>query len=102
MDITICDDGFVAEVKDENDFNALMTMLFGEPEDTEKGEWTTYWWAVEDEESDIDGEEFFTELQNADAHKHKQYAHELFPNVRLRCFGEVSQEEAEMMGLDTY
>lgn len=102
MDITICDDGFVAEVKNDSDFNALMTMLFGESDNAEEGEWTTYWWEVTDEDSDICGEEFFTELQNADLPKHKQYAHELFPHTKLHCLGKVSQEEAEMMGLDTY
>lgn len=102
MDITICDDGFVAEVKDDSDFNALMTMLFDEPEEAEEDEWSTYWWAVEDEDSDINGEEFFTELQNADVLDHLRYAHKIFPNVKLRGFGAVSQEEAEMMGLDTY
>ena len=60
MDITICDDGFVAEVKNDSDFNALITMLFGEPEDAEEGEWTTYWWEVTDEDSDSCGEELHT------------------------------------------
>ena len=65
-------------------------------------EWTTYWWVIDDEESDLCGEEFFTELENADAIEHKRYVKELFPNVKVRCFGLVSEEEAEMMGLDTY
>ena len=29
-------------------------------------------------------------------------AKELFPNENPRCLGQVSEEEAEMMGLDTY
>ena len=28
--------------------------------------WTTYWWGIEDEDSELCGEEFFTELENAD------------------------------------
>jgi len=65
-------------------------------------EWTTYWWVIDDEESDLCGEEFFTELKNADAIEHKKYVKELFPNETVKCFGMVSEEEAEMMGLDTY
>ena len=64
--------------------------------------WTTYWWTIEDEDSDLCGEEFFTELENADARDHKRYVRELFPNERIKCLGQVSEEEAEMMGLDTY
>ena len=103
MDITICDDGFVAEIKNDSDFNAMTEVLFGEPvESSDDDEWATYWWAIEDEDSDLDGEEFFTELKNATPLQHRQYAHEIFPNVKLHCFGCISQEEAEMMGLDTY
>ena len=65
-------------------------------------EWTTYWWTITDEDSDLCGEEFFTALQNADALDHKKYAKEIFPNENLVCLGWVSEEEAEMMGLDTY
>lgn len=65
-------------------------------------EWTTYWWTINDENSDLCGEEFFTALQNADALDHKKYAKEIFPNEKLVCLGLVSEEEAEMMGLDTY
>lgn len=65
--------------------------------------WTTYWWEVTDEESDLCGEEFFTELPD-DATKatHFEYASWIFPGVELHCLGQVSQEEAEMMRLDTY
>ena len=102
MDITICDDGFVAEIKNDNDFNAMMEMLFGEPIEPKEEEWTTYWWEVNDEESDLCGEEFFTTLQNSDVIAHKRYAHDLFPNTKLHCLGKVTEEEAEMMGLDNY
>lgn len=64
--------------------------------------WTTYWWEVIDENSEICGEEFFTELKDADAIEHKKYAEEIFPNVKLYCWGEVSELEAEAMGLETY
>jgi len=64
--------------------------------------WTTYWWEVTDEESDLCGEEFFTELPDATKTTHTEYAKNIFPGVKLHCLGRVSQEEAEMMGLDTY
>ena len=64
--------------------------------------WTTYWWGIEDEDSDLCGEEFFTELKNASYGEHFDYAHEVFPNENLVCYGRVSAAEAEMMGLDTY
>ena len=64
--------------------------------------WTTYWWGIEDENSDLCGEEFFTELKDADANEHKKYAKEIFPNEKIVCYGKVSAAEAEMMGLDTY
>ena len=64
--------------------------------------WTTYYWIVEDEESEIDGEEFFTELEGASKAQHREYVSELFPNVNIRCGGRVTEEEAEYWGLDTY
>lgn len=64
--------------------------------------WTTYWWGIEDEDSDLCGEEFFTELENATLEDHKKYVKKLFPNENLVCYGKVSAVEAEMMGLDTY
>lgn len=64
--------------------------------------WTTYWWGIEDEESDLCGEEFFTALENATKADHLKYAKELFRNEQLKCYGKVTEEEAEMMGLDTY
>lgn len=64
--------------------------------------WTTYWWGIEDENSDLCGEEFFTELKDADASEHKKYAQEIFPNEKIVCYGEVDPADAEIMGLDTY
>lgn len=66
------------------------------------GEWSTYWWRIEDENSDLCGEQFFTELKNANAIEHKKYAQSIFPNEKLTCYGLVSEELAESMGLDTY
>lgn len=64
--------------------------------------WTTYWWGINDEDSELCGEEFFTELEDADKNTHRAYAKQIFPNERLTCYGRVTEEEAEMMGLDTY
>ena len=64
--------------------------------------WTTYWWMFVYEDSALCGEEFFTELENAGRKEHNDLVRELFPNENPRCLGEVTQEEAEMMGLGTY
>ena len=64
--------------------------------------WTTYWFEIVGENSDLCGEEFFTALQNADKKAHVAYAKEIFPGEKIKCLGKVSEEEAEMMGLDTY
>lgn len=64
--------------------------------------WTTYWFEIVGEESEICGEEFFTELENGTRAEHKAYAQEIFPDERIRCLGKVTSYEAEMMGLDTY
>lgn len=69
--------------------------------------WTTYWFGINDEESELCGEEFFTELFTEAKGKelkemHVEYAKSIFPNETLTCYGRVSREEAEMMGLDTY
>ena len=64
--------------------------------------WTTYWFEIIGEDSDLCGEEFFTELKNATKEQHIIYANQIFPNEKLRCIGSVSGAEAEMMGLDTY
>jgi ribulose kinase len=64
--------------------------------------WTTYWFEITDENSDLWGEEFFTELKTSEKSKHIRYAKEIFPDVKIECLGKVTAEEAEMMGLDTY
>jgi len=66
---------------------------------------TTWWFAVADEDSELDGEEFFVEvhmpLSEAKAEA-RRIAEENFPHMRLECYGRVSYATAEMMGLDTY
>lgn len=64
--------------------------------------WTTYWFEIVGEDSEICGEEFFTELEDATKEQHIAYAHKIFPNEKIVCWGKVTQMEAEMMGLDTY
>ena len=65
--------------------------------------WTTYWWEIVDEDSPYCGEEFFTALpDNAGSGEHYHHARNLFPGVKLKCHGYITEEEAEMMGLDTY
>lgn len=61
-----------------------------------------YWFEIVDENSDLCGEEFFTELPDAIKTTHIKYAKSIFPGVKLRCLGPVSEYEAEVMGLDTY
>lgn len=64
--------------------------------------WTTYWWIIDTEDSNLCGEKFFTELENGSCEAHWDYARDLFPGERLRCLGRVSEAQAEAMGLDTY
>lgn len=70
---------------------------------------TTYWWIIDDESDPLCGEEFFTELQldptlskTEMRYAHNIYVHKLFPYSDPRCLGRITEEEAEMMGLDTY
>ena len=63
---------------------------------------TIYWFAIVGEYSDLCGEEFLTELENASKQEHIDYAHRLFPNEEIRCYGKLTELEAEMMGIDTY
>lgn len=66
-------------------------------------EYTIYWWTITGVDSDLYGEMFFTELDGeADALDHLGYAKAIFPNERLYCFGEVTSDEADCMGYDTY
>ena len=66
---------------------------------------TTWWFGIEDENSDMCGEEFFVEV-NVPMDRAKKcamkIAKENFPKEILKCYGRVGQAEAEMMGLDTY
>ena len=64
--------------------------------------WTTYWFEIVGEDSNLCGEEFFTALENGTKKDHINYANQLFENEQIKCLGRVSEEEAEMMGLDTY
>ena len=64
--------------------------------------WKTYWFGIEDPDSELCGEEFFVELEDASKSDAIKYAKSIFPGERLKCYGEVSEVEAEMMGLDTY
>lgn len=64
--------------------------------------WTIYWFEIVGEDSDLCGEEFFTQLKNATKEQHIAAAHEIFPDEEIKCYGKVSEAEAEMMGLDTY
>lgn len=64
--------------------------------------YTTYWWEIIDEDSELCGEQFFTELNTDDVAEHKLLAIRYFPIEALRCLGTVTEVEAEAMGLDTY
>ena len=61
----------------------------------------TYWFGIITEGSDLEGEEFFVEVEGKKPEA-IAYAQSLFPNETLECFGRVSEYEAECMGLDTY
>ena len=75
-------------------------------------EWTTFWFEIVGEDSDLCGEEFFTALytpltdnkrhNKALRAQHIEYANSIFPSEIIKCLGYVTEEEAEMMGLDTY
>lgn len=67
--------------------------------------WTNWWFEIVGEESELCGEQFFVAvkvpIEEAKAEAMK-IAKENFPNEELICYGWVSDEEADMMGLDTY
>ena len=67
-------------------------------------QWVDYWFVVITDGGDLEGEEFLVEVRNdIDAHDMAwDIACENFPNEDLRCYGRISVEEAEMLGLDTY
>lgn len=66
---------------------------------------TTWWFAINDENSDMCGEEFLVEV-NVPMDRAKACAVKIakknFPHEKLKCYGRVGLAEAEMMGLDTY
>ena len=69
------------------------------------GKWLTYWFCIEDVDSDLCGEEFFVEVDVPLEQAEKEamrIAQENFPNEKIECYGRVSEMEAEIMGLDTY
>jgi len=66
---------------------------------------TTWWFGIEDAESDLCGEEFFVEVHVPMDRAKKcavKIAKDNFPGENLKCYGRVGNAEAEMMGLDTY
>ena len=66
--------------------------------------YTTWWFEVIDEDSDLRGEEFFVEVGPDDDPLSMAWdiAAENFGDVKMKCHGRVSAFQAEMMGLDTY
>ena len=62
--------------------------------------WTTYWFEIKDGE--YEGEQFLTELKDPTRVQHVAHARKCFPNESIVCFGEITQDFAEMLGLDTY
>lgn len=66
---------------------------------------TTWWFEVVDEDSDLCGEEFFVEVEGTlDTAKAKAIAiaKDVVPGTKIACHGRISEEDAEMMGYDTY
>lgn len=67
--------------------------------------WTTWWFGITNEYSNLCGEEFFVEVDvplDRAKREARRIAQMNFPNETLSCYGRVSATEAEMMGLDTY
>ena len=66
--------------------------------------YTTWWFEVIDEDSDLCGEEFFVEVNDCEDPLSIAWdiAAENFGDIKMKCLGRVSAFEAEMMGLDTY
>jgi hypothetical protein len=59
-----------------------------------------YWFEITDENSENCGEEFIVGAENKqDAW---EIARDYFGDWELKCWGECSEEEAEMSGLDEY
>lgn len=76
--------------------------------------WMNWWFEVVGEDSDLYGEEFFVAVEVNEEpvifdeeytlakKKAVKIAKDNFPNEKLKCYGWVSDETAEEMGLDTY
>ena len=67
-------------------------------------DYTTWWFEVIDEDSDLCGEEFFVEVGSSEDPLSIAWdiAAENFGDVKMKCLGRVSAFQAERMGLDTY
>lgn len=66
---------------------------------------TTWWFGIEDPESDFCGEEFFVEVHVPMDRAERcavMIAENNFPGEEIQCYGRIGNAEAEMMGLDTY
>ena len=61
----------------------------------------TYWFEIITEDSDLCGQEFFIEMDGTPLDAMNK-AEELFPCEECLLYGEVSEDTAEEMGLDTY
>ena len=67
--------------------------------------WRNYHFGVVGEYSDLCGEEFFVALYVPEDESLKQawmVARQNFPHEELKCYGWVTDDEADEMGLDTY
>jgi hypothetical protein len=64
----------------------------------------TFWFEITS--GDLEGEEFFVEVDDSckryAKEKAVQKARAIFPNEKIKYISVVSAFEAEMMGLDTY
>ena len=63
---------------------------------------TTWWFEVTDVDCEFCGEEFLVEVDTDSEADARQRAEQYFPNVKLTCYGKLSDFEAEAMGIDTY
>lgn len=59
-----------------------------------------YWCAITDVDSDYYGEEFFVEANSKKEVSKIVALH--FPGEAVACYGPISEEEADMIGYDTY
>lgn len=70
--------------------------------------WINWWFEVVGEDSDLCGEQFFVAVKVKDENyilaktEAIKIVRDNFPDEKLKCYGWVSDETAEAMGLDTY